>query len=107
MLSSGVRAGSGPHSSRPRKGGSAMGRSALGTAVMLFAGLVGMGSASAGSLGPLTPQCVSVGDRDAVLYYVETQAGYEVVVTFAANARGSLDDVLAPRPSACRGTDWA
>jgi hypothetical protein len=63
-----------------------MRRSALLTVGPLLAGLAGMGSASAADLGPLTPQFVSVGNRNAVLYYAETQAGYEVVVTFAANA---------------------
>jgi hypothetical protein len=63
-----------------------MRRSPLLIAAPFLAGLAGMGSASAADLGPLTPQFVSVGGRNAVLYYAETQAGYEVVVTFAANA---------------------
>ena len=63
-----------------------MSRSVFLIAASLIAGLAGIGSASSADLGPLTPQVFSVGDRNAVLYYAETQAGYEVVVTFAANA---------------------
>ena len=63
-----------------------MRRSVLLTAASLTVGLAGLGSASAADLGPLTPQFVSVGGRNAVLYYTESQAGYEVVVTFAASA---------------------
>ncbi|HYZ63602.1 MAG TPA: hypothetical protein VE650_14220 [Acetobacteraceae bacterium] len=63
-----------------------MRRSALLIAAPVLAGLAGIGSGSAAELTPLTPQFVSIGDRNAVLYYTATQGGYEVVVTFAANA---------------------
>src|SRR3954454_4567883 len=43
------------------------------------------GAAFAGGVAPLAPQFVSIAGRDAVIYYTDTAAGYEVVVTFAAN----------------------
>ena len=43
------------------------------------------GAAFAAGVAPLAPQFVSVAGRDAVIYYTDTAAGYEVVVTFAAN----------------------
>jgi len=63
-----------------------MNRSAFATAALLLTTLAGMGAAAAAGLAPLEPQSVSVGGRDAVLYYTASPKGYEVVVTFAANS---------------------
>jgi len=62
---------------------SVMRRFGLLSSVLLFTSVAG--SAFAAGVAPLAPQFVSVGGRDAVVYYTDGPAGYEVVVTFAAN----------------------
>src|SRR4051794_19926597 len=63
-----------------------MPRSALSTTALVLTTLAGLGAAAAAGLAPLEAQSVSVGGRNAVLYYTNSPAGYEVVVTFAANS---------------------
>lgn len=69
-----------------------MSRFILSAALMLVSG-----HAMAADLRPMEPHQVRIGDRDAVVLYTDTPAGYNVMVTFAA---ASPDDGTSMRSSA-------
>jgi len=53
---------------------------------LMLAALAAPGLASAADvLNPLEPRATTIGDRQAVVYYVAQPDGYQVVVTFAAS----------------------